>query len=330
MTWREFREIDLLALCEMHPAHLGDEGVGRESAIAIWKSLLSHCSFHGVAVECDPPIVGQRIVGIGAAVFVSAEFATAEVSDPRPGLNGRIIASIAAGKPVLLSKSQLRIANATSGIDVVVLCGTWRDGILSTREVSEVQMLLAASFVDHQAGYRVSRFLNETIGTFEIEFTRSTGVWRMVQQFLDGERALFAMDRVDGFAVPGSLGNLLFHYREPVLGLRETDQELLKAALAGATDSELAVKLHMSLPAIKKRWSSLFDHIADARIVMIPEGADYGTDRGGALVRGKQKRHYVIAYVRSHPEELRPYESRSPAGLNRARTARRQGFGTAV
>jgi len=105
-------------------------------------------------------------------------------------------------------------------------------------------------------------------------------------------------------AVTGSFINPLFHYREPVLRLREADQRLLLAALGGLTDEELSRKLRLTLPAVKKRWISLFERTVHARPDLFPE-VDHRED--GAK-RSRQKRHHVLAYMRSHPEELRPFE----------------------
>ena len=57
--------------------------------------------------------------------------------------------------------------------------------------------------------------------------------------------------RHEAFAVPGHITAMLFQYHEPVLGLRETDQEFLSAAIAGLTDEELARSLNRRLPSIR-------------------------------------------------------------------------------
>ena len=100
---------------------------------------------------------------------------------------------------------------------------------------------------------------------------------------------------------PGSAAALLAHYSEPVLGLRETDQELLLAALDGATDEELGPTLGLSLSTVKARWRSLLARIEDAK-------PGWSSPDSGGPARGPQRRHRVLAYCREHPEELRPYD----------------------
>jgi hypothetical protein len=83
-----------------------------------------------------------------------------------------------------------------------------------------------------------------------------------------------------------------------VLHLTTSEQALLNAALAGATDADLATSLGVSLSAIKARWRSIFARFAEL-------APDYeSAERDG---RGPQKRHHVLRYLRDHPEELRPF-----------------------
>ena len=101
--------------------------------------------------------------------------------------------------------------------------------------------------------------------------------------------------------MPGSVGNVIFRIQTPQLRLRESDQDLLLAALNGATDAELAAELGITSAAVKARWRSAFARVAMA----LPSLVDEADDREG---RGTQKRHRVLAYMRTHPEELRPYD----------------------
>jgi hypothetical protein len=96
----------------------------------------------------------------------------------------------------------------------------------------------------------------------------------------------------------------MYNYREPALGLRQSDQLLLVAALKGATDSELASQLGVSVTAIKKRWLSVFAAFESVEPKLSGISASKAQD---CTKRGLQKRHHVLSYVRAHPEELRPY-----------------------
>jgi DNA-binding CsgD family transcriptional regulator len=234
-------------------------------------------------------------------VFVAADFATQELQHPRPGLNDRLIAGLASGKPVVRAGPGL--VGAGAALDIVVLSGSWRDESLSPEQAAEIGMLLARVFVESHIGYELNRILCETKGGAQRRHLETGGgVWRTVERFA-GERTLFAMTRKEAISVSGSRAGSLFQHRAPVLHLRDTEKHLLAEALDGGTDSELATKLSLSASSIKKRWRSLFERIADARPDLLPDG----DDRGGDGSRGPQKRHRILAYVRSHPEELRPF-----------------------
>jgi hypothetical protein len=86
-----------------------------------------------------------------------------------------------------------------------------------------------------------------------------------------------------------------------VLRLRPAEQKLLAAALSGKTDAELSHDLALSVEAVKKRWMSVFERVEEFKPGILNRTEEE------ADVRGPQKRHRVVAYVRAHPEELRPF-----------------------
>jgi hypothetical protein len=91
---RDFRDEDLAGCLAINPGRIGDELVGRARAIEIWKFLIRSRCFTSTVIEA-PRAPGENcVVGFGSAVFVSGAFADAEVSDPRPGVNSRLIESI--------------------------------------------------------------------------------------------------------------------------------------------------------------------------------------------------------------------------------------------
>jgi hypothetical protein len=258
-------------------------------------------------IEATRPVKGHRILGFGAAVFVSRAFAEAEISDPHSGLNSRIIASIDSGRSVVLSEAELRSGNTRGGLEMVILYGSWRRDLLIQGEVSEVCAAATASFLEANLGYRFNRLLMETVGAEEAGMNQTMNMWRLVRKF-DAPRqptsSLWVMTREHVMSVNGSVANPVFLCAEPILKLREADQQLLLAALNGLTDEELLSKLGISLTAVKKRWLSIFERTIDVRPDLFP-AVDLQNDR---QKRGRQKRHHVLAYMRRHPEELRPIE----------------------
>ena len=160
------------------------------------------------------------------------------------------------------------------------------------------------------------KVLVEATDAVDLKHGKSTGVHRIVSDFEEfhccnpnsgwnRDRALFVLDRESAMAMTGSISAILFHHREPVLGLRKEDQQLVAAALKGFTDVELTEELSLQLSTVKKRWAALYDRVAAASPMLV-RGLDDESDRH---IRGRQKRHHLLAYLRQHPEELRPAES---------------------
>jgi hypothetical protein len=304
MRWRPIRRADLSRCLDVQPACFGDRIVGHQTALRVWHDLLEHPGFHGAVIESERPIAGRTIVGCGMGAFVSPGFVDREIANPRPGLNARIIAAVAAGEPILLTRDAVGAGNAGGGVDFVNLYGTWRDGILDPDRLVEVQTLLGIGFVEQLGGYRFSRVIKEPIGEARIALARATGAYRMIAAFPECESALVAVTRESALSSPYSAAAALYRYREPVLRLRPAEQALLTAALDGETDAELSARLGLSLQATKKRWLSVFARVSQFKPDVLSESQSDGESRG------PQKRHRVVAYVRSHPEELRPYSWR--------------------
>src|SRR4029079_19421344 len=300
MYWRPITESDLLKCLEMQPACMGDQIVGRNAALRVWKGFLNDPAFLANVIESDRPIAGHRIVACGMGVFVSSGFADQDISNPRPGLNSRIIEGVASGQPMVLSRSEIGEGNAGEGIDFVNMYGTWRDGIMNDEQLAEVHALLGTSFVEHFAGYRFNRVLKEAVGDSRMALARATGTYRLIADFPESQSALFVVTRDSALAAPYSVAAKMYRYQGPALRLRPAEQKLLAAALSGKTDAELSADLGLSIEAIKKRWMSIFARIDEFKPEILN---DAGLDSDG---RGPQKRHRVAAYIRAHPEELRP------------------------
>jgi DNA-binding NarL/FixJ family response regulator len=103
----------------------------------------------------------------------------------------------------------------------------------------------------------------------------------------------------------GSALGLLFASRRPRLGFARIQQQVLEGAVDDLSDEEIADHLGLSSHAVNMRWRTIYERI-DAR----PElAADifHCRDRSQGEAGGGRKRRRVVAFVRAHPEELRPF-----------------------
>ena len=310
MFWRPVRPVELEECLSINPKGMGHEIVGRARALAAWQELLKSRSFQSFAIESDESIPGHRIVGFGASVFVSAAFTKRETADPKPGLNSRLISRIDSGQAIVLTPKQVAYENAQGSLHLIVLQGGSMLDVLTPEQCQDALRQVGLAVFSCLDGYQIRLALMETISAKEIRYAKLFPIWKVRSKFegfhrhnptssWNRDRALFAVDRADGpaFVVPGG------PRREPVLRLRNSDQDLLAAALRGSTDLELSEELGLKLPTLKKRWASVFNRVAIAKPEFLP-GLDDNLDR---QARGPQKRHHLLAYVREHPEELRPF-----------------------
>jgi len=140
-----------------------------------------------------------------------------------------------------------------------------------------------------------------TTRRYPLALARATGTYRIVAEFRESESALAVVTRESVLTAPYSVAATMYRYQPPVLRLSPAEQRLLAAALTGKTDAELSADLGLSVEAVKKRWLSIFDRVDEFKPGILNR-AEADND-----ARGPQKRHRVIAYIRSHPEELRPF-----------------------
>jgi len=301
ITWRPATWNDIEPGLSIQPKYRGDAQVGADAALEAWKQVIRGRFFHSGVFESSSFPRSDRMVGFGASVLVSSEFVDAELANPRPDINSRVMASIHAGRSVLATPHEVARANSGDGVNVLILCGTWRHQILSPPDLQEMENLSVSGFVEVHAGYRIRKILQEPAAEPERSFLRRSIEFRHVANFPEAGRELFLMTRESVQDLPGSVGNVLFRFREPVLRLRNSDQQLLMAALRGATDQELASGLGFTLSAVKARWRSTIARVEET----MPDLVRDVTHRQG---RGAQKRHRVLDYVRNHPEELRPFD----------------------
>jgi hypothetical protein len=310
-SWRKPTASDIPECLKLHPAKIGAEIVGGARATQAWKQIfgMKHaCRCALVEAHCEGKV---EIVGFGLAVFVTKGFVDSELQDPAPGLNARLVESVASGKSVIATYEEVRDANTRGDLQQVILDTSWKTGRLNASQVDEVRILLGRAYQEVFAGYRFSRILLECVDGLDLWHVHGHRGLRIVDRFeayrlarpdttWNADRALVTVTIESMREDPHSIASELFHHRhQPEIAFTPGEQELLEAALEGADDAAASKALFVTVPAIKRRWASIFGRVSATRPDICP--ADAGE------TRGIQKRQRVIAYVRSHPQELRPF-----------------------
>jgi hypothetical protein len=317
-SWRKTKANDLVECLRLHPAKNGAELAGASAAQKAWQELLrmDHATRSAVVEKKLKEKV--EIVGFGLAAFVKKSFYDAEVASPSPGLNARIIQSVVQGKPVVATFEEVREANTRGDLRQVVLDTSWKRESLDPEQVDEVRVVLGRAYMELFAGYRFSGILSELVDAIDFWHIRGHSTFQISDRFeayraahpespWNADRALAKVTLEDIRNDPGTVAAGLFYHRdEPQFGFARGEQALLEAALEGVDDGQAAKALFVSVAAIKRRWANIFDRVAAVRPDLCPPG--------GVGTRGVQKRQRVLGYVRSHPEELRPFKSEKQEG----------------
>lgn len=315
IQYRPMRPKDICECAELvlsHPA-IGPRYQGCDLRSA-WLRLLG-CEAKTAAVLEDVDRERARICGVGVSVFVTEDFLNQIKTPPLvwigPELAKRMLGS---GSP-LLSGRQLRQANTCGGLNLL----TWEGCIrLQDADRPEVYNQLIAAFMEFHRGFLWKEIIGaQAESTQRLQnMLRSGGMcwdsaagsyldWQNqdAEQFVLGPHVI-GLSRDVEVRRPGSWVGNLFDYRPPQFGFTTSEQSLLLAALRGGTDEDLSAELALSLSAVKKTWLGIYHRVARASPDVIPAEAQADGEKRD---RGREKKQRLIAYLRDHPEELRPY-----------------------
>lgn len=278
---------------------------------ATWLRLLGSESFTAVVFE-EFGAGSCRLVGAGIGAFVSDAFVREMKTPPLTWIGLEIVRRISRGDSPVLTDKQIAEANSRGGLNLI----GWH-GATSVEDGNRVEVLntFFGSFIELHRGFLIKEVLGQADSAAMVGAMFNSGggyfdpeLRRFVQSFPASPEDILSRPHLLGqtreMAIAGAWlsGSPLFSYQPPQFGFRRSEQKLLMAALRGGTDEELSEELNVSLSAVRRRWLSVYDRVA----ACLPElfGEDLHED--GISGRGKGKKHRLLAYLREHPEELRP------------------------
>lgn len=264
---------------------------------------------------------GAPIVFPGVSVMVSDDFLD-ELKTPPHFWNGpELTRRILRGESPVLTSRQLREANSRGGLSLLCWEACFRSEYDAHGEITRYMM---AGFIQTHRGYFLKEAISPQCDTPDhLNFALKTGGY-LWDQPAGGYTSILRADPSEIVSKPhivgitrdlernreggwgGSWVGALFDYHPPMLGLNRSEQRLLTCALPGATDEQLAEMLGTSLPTVKKMWVSIYRRVEDSLPALVSEPFPSDVPAGG---RGREKRRHLLAYLREHPEELRPISS---------------------
>jgi hypothetical protein len=256
---------------------------------------------------------------LGTTITVHDDFLRELKTPPHFWVGPELTKRIAGGRSPILTPQQLREQNAANGLNMVCWEGFVRPGYEAHSELHHYMMSV---FIEAHQGYFWKEIItNQPESADRLTFLLRTGA-ALWDPATDGYTPTSSEDPREVIRKPHVLGVTrelefrgrgawagswtggLFDYHPPILGFSPAEQRLLAAALPGATDTDLAGALGASLPAVKKMWVSIYRRVAECLPELIPDPLGQDIPASG---RGLEKRRGLLAYMREHPEELRPF-----------------------
>jgi len=305
-----------------HPV-LGPRYQGRAMAdlCAAWPRILNSAASRTTVFRADDD-PKALICTVGVSVIVNDDFVR-ELKGPRQYWYGPELAKrILTGHSPLLSERQIREANSRGGLNLVTWEGCLRAGFENDQEIPRHIM---QAFIAEHRGYRWKEIIGVEVESAErllwtIEsggslWDRETGQY--VSSLKDDPKEIVRRPHVIGLTReserkrPHPWGSswvgTLFDYNPPKCSFTGSEQRMLLEALDGGTDQELSKSLGVSLSTVKKMWLSIYRRMADRLQEFSMNDSQPGTE---TTQRGKEKKRWLLAYLRDHYEELRPFSPR--------------------
>lgn len=306
---------DCVALIASQPEERRRYGTLLDQLSSVWLKLLGEGSLTSTVVE-DTGGGTPQIVACGACVFVTQEFMNRLKTAPLVWFGPELVRRVAAGDGCILGPKAIRAANSSEGLNLVVWTGVTNPP--RPEDVSPLRAALLRDFIEGHSGYRLKEFVSQTFDPESIPSVLNTGglLWQAADGgYVDGRSAPIAEFNGNPFIVGwerklcyekgggiGAWSSLLFAYTPPNIYFRPAEQCLLLAALRGLTDDQLADEIGISLTAVKKTWRRVYERASGALPHELPIAANVDLE----TKRGKEKKQYLLAYLRQHMEELRP------------------------
>lgn len=282
-----------------------------------WLRLLQ-CEAQRATVAHDGDGPRAPICFFGVTAMVQDDFLREMKTPPHFWLGPELTRRIMRGESPVLTSKQLREANSRGGLNLAC----WEAGVRSEYEGNgEVLRYIMSEFIQAHQGYLWKEVISsQSWSPDHLEFVLKTGghLWDPVAGRYTSTPAQQLSEIVSKPHIVGITRDLelkrqrdwggswvggLFDYHPPMLGFNRSEQRLLSCALPGATDEQLMEMLEISLPAVKKMWISIYYRVEKCLPELISDSLPGDTPTSG---RGKEKRRRLLAYLREHPEELRP------------------------
>lgn len=275
-----------------------------------WLRVLREPAFRSCVFE-ETGGESAKLLGVATSAFVSNEFVH-HIKFPLGWIGPELTRQVVSGQSPLLSLREIQRANTVGGLNVVV----WPSCLLpGEQKRTEVTHAVMSSLMEYHRGYLLKELIVQATNVEEVKLMTNMGglfqgsgyvgyaSTQRTPEDVVKRPHLFGVTRDMSYERMGTWASAVFYYRIPRLALRPSHQTLVRAALRALTDEELSSELGISLSAVKKAWGLIYQRVDDCKLDLFKD-EETEKDAGD---RGRGKKHKLLAYLREHPEELRPF-----------------------
>jgi DNA-binding CsgD family transcriptional regulator len=332
IRYRPMRPSDVHECVEIVATHpiLGPRYGGTIADLgAAWLRLLYSDGFGTSAVFEDADGATANKLAVGVSVFVTDDFMRELKTPPSFWIGPELTRRVMRGNAPLLSPRHIAEANTQGGLTALTWEVAIRPEVLARLDV--INTVMMAYHASH-SGFRLNEIAAQAESPKNLDGMRHTGglLWKFDESkysefWQDDVRALVRKPHLSGMThtlaqgrACSWLSSLFLLYQPPRIGFSRSEQRLLISAMQGSTDQELSDEMAISVATVKKTWLLIYARVAARMPELIPPNspADDGANR-----RGREKKQRLIAYLREHPEELRPVSRKAlQAGVTRPST----------
>jgi len=285
----------------------------RKLLFSFWRHLQTHRAGIAYVVEDHDRPRGHRIVGFCMILFASDEFTQAALTNLPPYISLQAARWWREGRLPFLGSKAIARGNAGDGLNLAAVhYGVEKQKDFNDELQIRGKMLEAGFYLS--GGYRIKVTFQETHTLEDKNLIMPTGgrLQRDYSEYplgipLDSPARpfLFCIEREEALKT-ASLMTPLFLYPRPRFGFSLSSQRVLQQALLGETDKEIGKGLGLSIWTVKKRWQEIYGKVEKLERGILNPSKDENVPPGEEPAT--QRRRLLLTYLRSHLEEIRPYD----------------------
>lgn len=312
-THRPMQVGDMEGCFALQPDKFVYDDARRRKLFSLWKYLVENDCCVSAVVEDRRKPKEHRIAGFGFSIFLSDSFTRLAKTSLPPFIPLTVMEHWEKGEKPFLLKNEIEAVSAKEGLIVLDLLYGW-DEKISPEDAFKVAHLLQELFVTYHSGYRLKEFLHESYGPQNRDHLLEGGnkLRRDYHEFKGASQLkgvaeknhpyLIGCTREEAMKQPGSFMALFFSKTSQArFQFKPAEKEILQKALGGGTDEDIAESLHLSPWTVKKRWQTVYDKVMKADPELLTDSSQPRTQDAPA----RQRRRFLLDYLRSHPEEIR-------------------------